>query len=61
MEKTETHIHAQEIILHGIKAAITKGIEKVAEEDLSFQPDGIIKAARKEQNEIGWTSYKDRF
>ena len=57
MEKTETHIHAQEIILHGIKAAIINGIETVAEEDLSFKPNGTIKAALKEQNEIGWTNF----
>jgi hypothetical protein len=61
MEKNETHIHAQEIILHGIKAAINHGIEIVAEEDLYFQPSGIIKLALKEQNAIGWTNfYKGR-
>jgi ribosomal protein L32 len=57
MEKNETHIHAQEIILHGIKAAVNHGIEIVAEEDLSFQPNGIIKLALKEQNAIGWTNF----
>ena len=61
MQKTETHIHAQEIILHGIKAAINHATETVAEEDLSFQPSGIIKLALKEQNAIGWTNfYKGR-
>jgi c-di-AMP phosphodiesterase-like protein len=61
MEKTATHIHAQEIILHGIKAAITHGIETVEETELSFQPSGIIKPALREQNEIGWTNfYKGR-
>jgi hypothetical protein len=57
MEKTETHIHAQEIILHGIKATINHGIETVAEEDISFQPSGAIKLALKEQNAIGWTNF----
>jgi hypothetical protein len=60
LEKHATHIQAQEIILHGIKAAITQGIKAVADTDLSFQPSGIIKAALKEQNGIGWTNfYKD--
>jgi hypothetical protein len=57
MAKHATHIQAQEIILHLIKAAITQGIETVADTDLSFKPSGIIKAALKEQNEIGWTNF----
>jgi hypothetical protein len=50
MEKMGTHIHAQEIIPHGFKAAINHGIKTVAEEDISFQPSGIIKLALKEQS-----------
>ena len=61
MEKTETHIQVQEIILQGIKAAITEGIETVDDNQLSFQPSGIIQSALQEQNEIGWTNfYKGR-
>jgi hypothetical protein len=55
--KNSTHIHAQEIILHGIKAAITQGIKIVEEEYLSFQPSGIIQTALREQNAIGWTNF----
>jgi hypothetical protein len=59
--KKQRHIHAQEIILHGIKAAITQGIEIVEEEHLSFQPSGIIQTALWEQNAIGWSNfYKGR-
>ena len=61
MEKTATHIQAQEIILQGIKAAITHGIEIVDNNQLSFQPSGIIWSALQEQNAIGWTNfYKGR-
>jgi hypothetical protein len=57
MEKTATHIQAQEIILHGIKAAVTYGTDKVDEAQLSFHPSGIIQLALQEQNEIGWTNF----
>jgi hypothetical protein len=61
MEKTETHIQVQEIILQGIKAAITEGIKTVDDNQLSFQPSGIIRSALQEQNAIGWTNfYKGR-
>ena len=61
MEKTSTHIQAQEIIMHGLKAAVTQGIEKVDNTELSFEPSGIIKLALQEQNNIGWTNfYKGR-
>jgi hypothetical protein len=61
MEKTETHIQVQEIILQGIKATITEGIETVDDNQLSFQPSGIIESALHEQNAIGWTNfYKGR-
>ena len=61
MEKSETHIQAQEIILHGIKAAVTQGTDKIDEAKLSFRPSGIIRIALQEQNEIGWTNfYKGR-
>jgi hypothetical protein len=42
MENTETHIQVQEIILQGIKAATTQGIDTVDNNQLSFQPSGII-------------------
>ena len=61
MEKSETNIQAQEIILHGIKAAVTQGTDKIDEAQLSFRPSGIIRRAFQEQNEIGWTNfYKGR-
>ena len=61
MEKQETHIHAQENILQGLTAAIEKGIDRVEDHELSFQPKGLIKQALKEQNDIGWTNfYKGR-
>jgi hypothetical protein len=61
MEKTSTHIHVQEIILQGIKSAARQESEQVDDEQLSFQPSGIIKDALREQNAIGWTNfYKGR-
>jgi hypothetical protein len=47
MEKQETHIQAQELIMHGLTAAIEQCKEKVEDSDLSFQPSGIIKQALK--------------
>jgi hypothetical protein len=61
MEKQETHIHVQKIIMQGLTAAIKQKKGTVEEADLSFQPSGIIKQALKEQNEIGWINfYKGR-
>jgi hypothetical protein len=51
----------QEIILQGIKAASTEGIEIIDDNQLFFQPSGIIQSALQEHNEIGWTNfYKGR-
>jgi hypothetical protein len=57
MEKNSTHIQAQEIILHGINAAVTQGTDKVNEAQLSFRPSGINGMALQEQNKIGWTNF----
>jgi hypothetical protein len=61
MDKEETHIQAQEIIMQGLTAAIEHGKDKIEDTDISFTPSGIIKHALQEQNAIGWTNfYKGR-
>jgi hypothetical protein len=57
MDKQETHIQAQEIIMQGLTAAIEQGKDKVEDTDISFKPSGINKHALQEQNAIGWTNF----
>ena len=61
MEKTNTNIQAQEIILQGLTKAILHGTDKLDTLTISFEPQGILNQALQDQNAIGWTNfYKGR-
>jgi hypothetical protein len=62
IEKTNTNIQAQEIILlQGLTEAILHGTDKLDTSTITFKPQGILKQALQDQNAIGWTNfYKGR-
>jgi hypothetical protein len=61
MEKTNTSIQTQEIILQGLTNAILHGTDKLDLSKISFTPQGTLNQALQDQNKIGWTNfYKGR-
>jgi hypothetical protein len=61
MEKTNTNIQAQEIIIQGLTKAILHGTDKLNTLTISFKPQGILRQALHDQNAIGWTNfYRER-
>ena len=61
MEKTNTNIQAQEIILQGLTEAILHGTDKLDTSTISFEPQGILNQGLQDQNAMGLTNfYKGR-
>jgi hypothetical protein len=61
MEKTNTNIKAQEIIIQGLTEAVLHGTDQLDTSKISFEPQGILNQALQDQNAIGWTNfYKGR-
>jgi hypothetical protein len=61
MDKTNTSIQTQEVILQGLTDAILHGADKLNLTKISFTPTGSLNQALQDQNAIGWTNfYKGR-
>jgi hypothetical protein len=61
MDKTNTSIQTQEVILQGLTDAILHGADKLDLTKISFTPTGSLNYALQDQNAIGWTNfYKGR-
>ena len=55
--KYNVHIKIQECIIAGIQGWLTMGKKEINDEELSFAPEGAIRKAVEDQNEIGWDNF----